>query len=352
MSYKLIEMLVSGSKYNIKCPYAMVAEGYCVHNTYNDASAQNEANYMRNNDNKVSFHYVVDDKEVVQCIPEDRNAWHAGDGGNGKGNRNYIAVEICYSKSGGERFTKAEKNAAEFIAKGLKAKGWGIDKVKKHQDFSGKYCPHRTLDLGWERFLNLIRSYMGQVTPPPASKPTPPTSNNSIVDYLNSIGQDSSFANRKKLAEQYGIKNYTGTSEQNLELLNKMKNNTSQSGYKGNSLVDYLNSIGKDSSFNARKKYAEQYGIKNYTGTAEQNTKLLNAMRGNAKPSTPKPSTSYYPAVNKNGLVPSLKAIGVDSSFTHRKAIAQANGISNYSGTYSQNDKLATLLANGKLKKA
>lgn len=171
----LRQLLVSESKFNIKCPYTMVAEGYCVHNTANDAPAQNEANYMRNNDNKVSFHYVVDDKEVIQCIPENRNAFHAGDGVNGNGNRKYIAVEICYSKSGGEKFTKAEKNAAEFIAKGLKEKGWGIDKVKKHQDFSGKYCPHRTLDLGWERFLNLIRSYMGQATvPTPPSKPTTP----------------------------------------------------------------------------------------------------------------------------------------------------------------------------------
>lgn len=359
MAVALRQLLVSGSKYNIKCPYTMTAEGYCVHNTYNDASAENEANYMRNNDKKVSFHYVVDDKEVIQCIPENRNAFHAGDGVNGNGNRKHIAVEICYSKSGGEKFTKAEKNAAEFIANGLKAKGWGIDKVKKHQDFSGKYCPHRTLDLGWERFLNLIRRYLGQTTVPTQSKPTQQTSGyngNSIVDYLESIGQDSSFANRKKLAEKHGIKNYEGTSAQNLELLNKMKNSSSQSGnssgYTGNSLVDYLESIGKDSSFNARKKYAAQYGIKNYEGTAQQNTALLNAMRGNAKPSVPKPSTSYYPAVNKNGLVPSLKAIGVDSSFAHRKRIAQANGISNYSGTYSQNDKLATLLVNGKLKKA
>lgn len=173
----LRQLLVSESKFNIKCPYAMVAEGYCVHNTANDAPAENEANYMRNNDKKVSFHYVIDDKEVIQCIPENRNAFHAGDGVNGNGNRKYIAVEICYSKSGGEKFTKAEKNAAEFIAKGLKAKGWGIDKVKKHQDFSGKYCPHRTLDLGWERFLNLIRGYLGQSaapTPPPSKPTTPP----------------------------------------------------------------------------------------------------------------------------------------------------------------------------------
>ena len=39
-------------------------------------------------------------------------------------------------------------------------RGWGIDRVKKHQDFSGKYCPHRTLDLGWERFLKMVESYM------------------------------------------------------------------------------------------------------------------------------------------------------------------------------------------------
>ena len=30
----------------------------------------------------------------------------------------------------------------------------------KHQDYSGKYCPHRTLDMGWERFLNKIREHL------------------------------------------------------------------------------------------------------------------------------------------------------------------------------------------------
>ena len=30
---------------------------------------------------------------------------------------------------------------------------------------SKKYCPHRTLDLGWERFLNLIRMYLNNRTP-------------------------------------------------------------------------------------------------------------------------------------------------------------------------------------------
>lgn len=43
--------------------------------------------------------------------------------------------------------------------------------------------------------------------------------------------------------------------------------------------------------------------------------------------------------------------IGVDSFFSNRKKIASKNGISNYSGSASQNLKLLNLLKQGKLKK-
>ena len=155
------QMLVDTSKYSIKCPYTMTPTRIVVHNTANDASANNEISYMRSNNNETSFHFAVDDKEVVQGIPLNRNAWHAGDS-HGKGNMEGIAIEICYSKSGGDRFIKAEQNAAKFIAQLLKERDWGIDKVTKHQDYSGKYCPHRTLDMGWERFLNMIRAELGE----------------------------------------------------------------------------------------------------------------------------------------------------------------------------------------------
>lgn len=155
--------LVSTSKYKIKCPYSMKAEFIVVHNTANDASAADEIAYMIRNNNEVSFHYAIDNKQIVQGIPETRNAWHAGDGENGKGNRKGIAVEICYSKSGGAKFTAAEKLAAEFIASKLKEKGWGIDKVKKHKDFSGKNCPHRTISLGWQRFLDMVQAELDEL---------------------------------------------------------------------------------------------------------------------------------------------------------------------------------------------
>lgn len=153
----LIQKLISSDKYGIKCPYAMDPIGICIHNTANDASAANEIAYMQRNNNEVSFHIAIDDKEAIQGLPFNRNAWAAGDG-NGQGNRKYIHIEICYSKSGGHKFEAAEKRAAQEVAALLKQYGWGIDRVKKHQDFSGKYCPHRTLDMGWQRFLNMIQN--------------------------------------------------------------------------------------------------------------------------------------------------------------------------------------------------
>ena len=162
----IVKNLVSESKYSVKCPYAMTPEFIVVHNTANDASAQNEVKYMISNNNQVSFHFAVDDKEIVQGLPLDRNAWACGDGANGKGNRKGIQVEICYSKNGGIRFENAEKNAAKFIAQLLKERGWGVDKVKKHQDFSNKYCPHRTLDKGWASFVNMIKDYLNELNKP------------------------------------------------------------------------------------------------------------------------------------------------------------------------------------------
>ena len=190
---EIIKNLVPKSKYNIKCPYTMKPEFIVVHNTANKATARNEIAYMIANDNETSFHYAIDDKEIVQGILENRNAWHASDGVKGDGNRKGIAIEICYSYCQKEvngkwvedketwnaqyknKFIAAEKLAAQFIASKLKEKGWGIDKVKKHQDFCTKYCPHRTLDMGWQRFLNMIEGYMKE------DSPFSPTTNNKIL---------------------------------------------------------------------------------------------------------------------------------------------------------------------------
>lgn len=157
---QITNVICPESKYSIKCPYEMIPDGIVIHNTANDASAMSEVSYMLGNNNKTSFHVAIDNERVVTAIPFNRNTWNAGDGKNGKGNRTKISIEICYSKSGGERFEEAEDLCASYVAYLLKQYNWGIDKVSKHQDYSGKYCPHRTLDMGWERFLNKIKSHL------------------------------------------------------------------------------------------------------------------------------------------------------------------------------------------------
>lgn len=156
----IVKQIVPQSKYSIKCPYSMTPVGITVHNTANDASARNEIANMTNNNSEISFHFAVDDKEAVQGIELNRNAWHASDGRFGTGNRKTIAIEICYSKSGGNRFIKAEQNAVELIVYLMKKYGWGIDRVKRHYDYAPnkKYCPHRTMNMGWDRFLNMIKA--------------------------------------------------------------------------------------------------------------------------------------------------------------------------------------------------
>ena len=63
-------------------------------------------------------------------------------------------------------------------------------------------------------------------------------------------------------------------------------------------------------------------------------------------------SGTYYPAFSSASIVDGLKSIGVDSSKAHRTEIAEANGISNYTGTKAQNQKLLALAKQGKLKRA
>ena len=146
------------SKYNIKCPRYRNPKGIAVHNTANDAPAVNEVAYMQRNNDYVSFHAAIDDKEVIECLPFERSCFATGDGANGEGNINYLSFEICYSKSGGAKYNQAEENAVWYIAKVMNDYEFPMSELKKHQDFSGKNCPHRILEeKRWESFVDRVR---------------------------------------------------------------------------------------------------------------------------------------------------------------------------------------------------
>lgn len=184
MAYKVVNIM-NPSMYTYNAPYAMNPTHVVIHNTANTATARNEVAYMNRTANWTSYHVAIDDKEAVQAIPFNRNAFHTGDGtGAYSGNRTGIGIEICYSLDGGNnghqsaRYLKAEENAALYTAHVLHQYGWGVDRVKKHQDYSGKYCPHVILANGkWQQFKNRVQAHLNTIkkgsTAKPAAKPAP-----------------------------------------------------------------------------------------------------------------------------------------------------------------------------------
>ncbi|MCY7829351.1 N-acetylmuramoyl-L-alanine amidase [Bacillus spizizenii] len=219
MTITVKKNLVSEAKYALKCPNHMDAEYITIHNTANDASAANEISYMIGNTSSTSFHFAVDDKEVIQGLPLNRNAWHTGDGTNGTGNRKSIGVEICYSKSGGPKYKAAEKLAIKFVAQLLKERGWGIDRVRKHQDWNGKYCPHRILSEGrWDEVKAAIEVELKTLGGKTTSKPSSSASKASGSTYTVKKGDTLSA-----IAKEHGVSVANLQSWNNIKDPNKIK---------------------------------------------------------------------------------------------------------------------------------
>jgi len=106
----------------------------------------------------------------------------------------------------------------------------------------------------------------------------------SIVDGLKSVNFDSSFDSRKRLYKEEGFNDtYKGSAKQNENLLKALQKSTSNeyyySSYRGNSFVDGLKSIGVDSSFENRTRIASANGINNYKGKSSENSKLLKLLK-------------------------------------------------------------------------
>lgn len=175
-TFKKDTMKAGDSFYSQKATYSMKPEYITIHNTANDSSARNEIAYMKRNplfNYYISFHVAIDDKEVIQGVEFNRNTWACGDGTYGTGNRKSVSIEICYSKSGGAKYKKAEQNAIEYTAKLLVQLGLKPDRVRFHYDWSKKNCPHRILNEGrGTAFKQAIAKEYQKLTQP-TSKPTP-----------------------------------------------------------------------------------------------------------------------------------------------------------------------------------
>ena len=152
-------------RYKLPAPMAKI-KTVTIHNTAGYISAMEERDRVNNLRNNVSlsFHYAVDENKAVQLVPLNIHTWHAGDGAKGEGNLYSISIEICRSLCTGEKeklYRQAEENAVILAAHLLDAHNLPISALRKHQDWSGKNCPHKILDENrWEEFKSKVAKKM------------------------------------------------------------------------------------------------------------------------------------------------------------------------------------------------
>lgn len=148
IAYTVDYIPISNKRPGIKRPIQYIV----VHNTGNPTStARNERDYLTNptNTSSTSFHIAVDENEIIEAIPLEEIAFHAGDS---EGNRKGIGIELCESGD----FEKTKANAAKLIAYLMKHYNIPLSNVKTHHDFSGKQCPRKMLG-NWDEFLESVQ---------------------------------------------------------------------------------------------------------------------------------------------------------------------------------------------------
>ena len=150
-----------------------------VHDTGNNnknATAEMHWSYINNlnnnpNSSSVSWHFTVDEDSIIQNLPLDEVAWHAGDGTREYGatyfnttyqktsitggNKNGIGIETCVDE--GSEYNNTMRNTAKLVAELLLQYNLGFDRIKQHNDFSGKDCPMTMRHANrWDEFLFLV----------------------------------------------------------------------------------------------------------------------------------------------------------------------------------------------------
>jgi len=171
MTVQIIQDFIPSGRRN-RPGYKMRGPNYItVHSTANTsagANARAHGKYLKGAAANIpaSWHFTVDDKEIRQHLPVTEVGWHAGDGFNGTGNRESIALEICENRDG--NLQQAIANAAWLVAKLLKDHGLSIDRVRQHHDWSGKNCPRvlRNKPGGWADFLAAVEGHLKPVVVP------------------------------------------------------------------------------------------------------------------------------------------------------------------------------------------
>lgn len=176
--------------YNRRPGIAMTPTTITIHNTGNlSSTAANERAWLTNptNTRTASYHIVIDAIEAIEVLPLNETAWHAGDGSKAtSGNRTSIGIEICERNTLTGEYAQTLRNAVELVAKLLAANNWGVDRLRRHYDWSGKNCPRLMNQdgkwTGWKQFVQQVDARLLELK---ATKSTKTSPNNEATVIVN-----------------------------------------------------------------------------------------------------------------------------------------------------------------------
>lgn len=121
-------------------------------NTSGTSTAQGHVNFLAGLPG-VSWHYTVDENEIVQHLPDAKRGAHAG---NSTGNNESIGIEMAVNFRADHYRTW--QRSARLVAELLVKHNLGLSKVRQHYDWSGKDCPRTLRNAGlYPMFTELIR---------------------------------------------------------------------------------------------------------------------------------------------------------------------------------------------------
>lgn len=140
------------------------------------SSAIGNRNYFESLKNKgiyASAHFINGlDGEIIQCIPENEIAHHAG---NWDMNCNSIGIENCHPDWGGKFNDKTYNSLIELLVYLCKKYNLTQNDIMRHYDVTGKVCPKYYVENqdAFEQLKADVASKLGNnYTPQPISQPT------------------------------------------------------------------------------------------------------------------------------------------------------------------------------------
>ena len=121
-----------------------------IHYTSNQGdTAKNNADYFAREKVGASAHYFCDENEIWQSVKDTDTAWHCGAKTYRHPecrNANSIGVEICMNDKKGNVRQGSIAAAAELVRYLMQRYGVPVDRVIRHYDVTGKYCPGPMVD--------------------------------------------------------------------------------------------------------------------------------------------------------------------------------------------------------------